>query len=550
MPQRPSSGPGEDRTFDLIVIGAGINGAGIARDAAMRGLRVLLLDKGDVSSGTSSWSTRLIHGGLRYLEHGELGLVRESLRERERLLRLAPHLVRPLPLLIPIYRGDRRGPWMIRAGMLAYDLLSLGKSLESHRMLSMEEALARAPGLDAQGLQGAAIYYDAQVEYAERLVLENALSARNHGAVIRTYCRVDELLVEGSTVRGVRYTDLLTGEEGASRASVTVNVAGPWVDEVLTGTGQSTRMVGGTKGSHLIVRPFPGAPQTALYVEARRDRRPYFIVPWNDLYLIGTTDVRYTGDLDRVVADEEEIEYLLQETNRVIPGGGLDRDAVLFTYAGIRPLPYHEHGSEGAITRRHVIHDHAPGYQGFLSIVGGKLTTYRSLAEQVVDRAYHKLGVRPPQCLTRSTPLPGAPAVPPAPTGGVELSAVTRRHLVRVYGSRAAEVLELARRHPELAAPLSEESGVIGAELVYAFGHELAVTLGDALLRRTMAGVGPRVGLDVLEAAAEIGLRYLGWDEARADREVAEYCAYIERFQPRELQARHRGAHGQGQLFR
>src|SRR5688500_8495264 len=196
-----------ETTFDVMVIGAGINGAGVARDAAMRGLKVLLLDKGDVGGGTSSWSTRLIHGGLRYLEYGELALVRESLRERETLLRIAPHLVRPLPFLLPIYRHARRGSLLLRIGMIAYDLLSLGKSLPRHQMLSAEEALARAPGLNQEGLLGAALYYDAQVEFAERLVVENALSAIEHGAQVRTYTRISEFIIENQQLVGVQLED-------------------------------------------------------------------------------------------------------------------------------------------------------------------------------------------------------------------------------------------------------------------------------------------------------------------------------------------------------
>src|SRR5688572_17490894 len=222
--------------FDLIAVGAGINGTGIARDAAQRGLRVLLLDKGDIAAGTTSWSSRLIHGGLRYLEHGEVGLVRESLRERERLLRIAPHLVRPLPLLIPLYRGARRGLWQIRAGMVAYDLLSIDKSLDRHRMLSADKAIERAPGLGREGLKGAALYYDGQVEYAERLAVENALAAAEAGATILTYARVTRLVRRGGEVSGVAFVDVLgDGAEREARAAVTVNVAGPWVDEVLAG---------------------------------------------------------------------------------------------------------------------------------------------------------------------------------------------------------------------------------------------------------------------------------------------------------------------------
>ncbi|MGH9824502.1 MAG: FAD-dependent oxidoreductase, partial [Blastocatellia bacterium] len=201
-----------DTQFDVIIVGAGINGAGIARDAAMRGLKVCLIDKCDLASGTSSYSTRLIHGGLRYLEHAEFGLVRESLRERENLLRIAPHLVRPLRMLIPVYRQSRRGRLTIRAGMIAYDLLSMRKSLARHRMLSREEVIELVPGIERDGLLGGASYSDCQVEYAERLVVENALSARDHDAEVRTYCRVDKVIVEGGRVKGLEYTDVLCGE--------------------------------------------------------------------------------------------------------------------------------------------------------------------------------------------------------------------------------------------------------------------------------------------------------------------------------------------------
>src|ERR671910_2426559 len=382
-----------DYPFDLIVVGAGINGAGIARDAAMRSLRVLLLDKGDIASGTTQWATRLIHGGLRYLEYYEVSLVRESLKDREILLHIAPHLVRPLGFLVPIYERAKHGPLMIRLGMIGYDTLSLDKSLDNHHMLSREEALEREPGLNPEGLLGAAFYYDAQVEYAERIAVENAISAREHGAVVLTYCKVNRLVLDDGRVTGVEFADVRGGGSYRARAPVTVNVAGPWVDEVL-GEIHEGRMIGGTKGSHLIVDPFPGAPQgEALYVEARKDGRPYFIVPWNGRYLIGTTDLRYEGDLDYISASEEEIQYLLDETNYVIPGAGLSRDDVLYTYAGVRPLPYNPEGETGGVTRSHVVFDHAKGGSaaggkvkhtdaglphvgGLLSIIGGKLTTY------------------------------------------------------------------------------------------------------------------------------------------------------------------------------
>ena len=526
------------RTFDVVIVGAGVNGCGVARDAAMRGLGVLLLDKGDLAAGTTAASTRLIHGGLRYLEHGEVGLVRESLRERETLLRVvAPHLVRPLPMLVPVYAGRRRGRLTIRAGMLAYDLLSSSKSLPRHRMLNSAEALRHAPGLEPKGLRGAALFYDAQVEYAERLAVENALDAKARGANVLTYARVERLIVEDGAARGVVFEDLLGGARHEARAPVVLNAAGPWVDEVLEGSrAEDEKLIGGTKGSHVVVRAFEGAPRAALYTEAVEDGRPFFVVPWDDKLLVGTTDERYAGDLDRVEADEREVEYLLRETNRVLPAARLAREDVLYTYSGVRPLPRVAEGEESGITRRHFIKPSR--VRGLFSIVGGKLTTYRSLAEGAVDLIFRTLGKTPPPCRTADVPLPGA-AVEDFEAfrrdfdARSTLPAKSTARLLKVYGVRASEVLRLARDDKELSEVVSEETGTIGAEVVYAFREESAETLADCLLRRTMVGLNAQLGLDALEHAARIAQKFLGWDEGRAAREVESYRRYVGRFSPR-----------------
>jgi len=367
--------------YDVVIIGAGINGAGIARDAAMRGLKVLLIEKGELGEGTTSASTRLIHGGLRYLEHFEFGLVYESLRERETLLRIAPDLVRPLAMAIPIYKQGRRGWLTIRAGMVLYDLLSWGKSLPRHRMLSRAESLGRWPGLNPEGLVGSALYYDAQVEFPERLVLANVQSAREFGAEVLTHTRVT-----GLTASGVEF-----GGQFAE-ASVIINAAGPWIDLVLKSV-KSPRLIGGTKGCHIVVAPFEGAPANAIYLEARSDGRPVFIIPWNKLYLIGTTDVPFEADPDEVRCEDWEIDYLLSETNLALPVAKLTRDNILQTYSGVRPLPFQ------SSTRRHFIREH-PQLSNLLSIVGGKLTTYRSLSEECVDLIFRKLGRDSPPCRT------------------------------------------------------------------------------------------------------------------------------------------------------
>ena len=386
-------------SFDVIIIGGGINGAGIARDAAMRGLTVLLIEKGEIGGGTSSASTRLIHGGLRYLEHFEFGLVRESLRERETLLRIAPHLVRPLAISIPIYQQSKRGWSTIRAGMIFYDLLSWRKSLPRHRMLSRVQTLARLPGLNPDGLVGSALYYDAQVEFPERLVMENVSSAHALGAAVLTHTRVTRLAVGDGKVSGVEYVSD-AGETQFAEGTTVINAAGPWIDQVLDHAPvKSPKLIGGTKGSHIIVPPFPSAPENALYVEARSDGRPIFIIPWNKLYLIGTTDIRFEGDPDKVRCEPWEFDYLLSETNLALPGARLTSDDILNTYSGVRPLPVTSDKDEQSITRRHFIRQH-PQLPNLLSIVGGKLTTYRSLAQECVDLIFQKLGKKSPPCTT------------------------------------------------------------------------------------------------------------------------------------------------------
>ena len=542
-----------ERPFDLIVIGAGINGAGIARDATLRGLSVLLLDKGDVGAGTTSRSTRLVHGGLRYLEHFEVPLVRESLRERERLLHIAPHLVHPMSFLLPIYEGHKRGPALIRMGMMAYDALSLDKSLERHRMLSRDETLRREPGLRAEGLRGAAAYYDAQAAYPERLALENALDARRLGAVVLPYMRVTALERAHDRVAGVALHDELHELEYRARGALVVNASGPWVDDVLAGgAGTDSPLIGGTKGSHLVVEPFPGAPREAVYAEAVEDARPYFVVPWNGLYLIGTTDTRYDGDLDDVVATDDEIAYLIEETNRLIPGAALTAGQVLYTYAGIRPLPSGGGGrsrpartGEGAITRSHVIHDHAgrdvpedARIEGLLSIVGGKITTYRQLAEETVDAVVKKLGRKADKCRTHQLPLPGGTAYPFEGfrerfrvTSG--LPGETADRLLRIYGTRAAEALDFADGAPELREPFDADTGAIGAEVVFSLRTELAETLADVVQRRTLVGYGAHAGLDAIDAAAELAIRHAGWSDERAAREVAAFREQAAALRPR-----------------
>lgn len=540
----------QEKTYDVIIIGGGVNGAAVARDAALRGLKTILLEKSDFASGTSSWSTRLVHGGLRYLEYFEFYLVRESLRERETLLRTAPHLVNPLLLTVPVYGGRSRPYWKIWAGMVLYDVFSFDKSLPSHQMLPGGKMKQVFRSLDPERLKGGAQYYDGQAIYAERLCLENIISAVDAGATALNYTEVTELHREGNRLTHLTCKDVATGEEFVVKGTenaVVVNTSGPWVDKVCDRAVEDgdktninkTRKMGGTKGSHIIVDAFPGAPDTALYVEAKTDGRPFFIVPWLGQYLIGTTDLHYEGSLDTVKADDSEIDYLLKETNLIVPSAKLTRESIRFTYSGVRPLPNEEGKDPGSVTRKHIIHDHTgEGVNNLLSLIGGKLTTFRHVGEEIVDEVYEKLYVgqgRPvPPCPTLDLPLPGAilksdPQIEDAIAQYSDhLPKETVSYLFEIYGTRAQEVLELVRKNPELAEPLSPQRLEIKAQVVFSVENEFAHSIADILRRRTTIAMQREYGYDTLPAVTEVLQSHCGWTQEQCDQSVAEFRQYME----------------------
>lgn len=500
--------------YDVAIIGAGINGAGIAREAALRGLKVIILDKNDMCSGTSAVSSRLIHGGLRYLEYGELPLVYESLRERRSLRQIAGHLVQPLRISIPIFAGAKRGLFLIRLGMIAYDILSFGKRLPGHDMLDRDGIKEEVPGLRNEGLLGAARYFDAQVTFAERLVLENLLAARSAGADIRTYCTVHEIRADNGRISSLVYSDR-QGKETEIAARSVVNAAGPWVDEVLKAAPHRVRrFVGGTKGSHIVVGPFDGAPKDAFYVEAAADGRPIFIIPWNDQYLIGTTDIRYDDSLDEIRASREEVDYLLDETNRVFPNAGLQIADIHFAYAGVRPLPHREKGPESAITRRHIIKINRDIAKGLVSIIGGKLTTYRNLAEQTVDKLARILRRKLPASRTADTLLPGAWGTDRARERLLASKLLSDKgvdRLLSVYGGRASNIVDLADRDTTLQKTLNNDSTHLAAEVLFSIREEFATTLTDIVFRRMMIGLDSDQGRPLYAAVAELAAIELDW---------------------------------------
>ena len=520
--------------YDLIVVGAGINGVGIALDAALRGLKVVLVEQDDICSGVSAWSGRLVHGGLRYLEHYDFGLVRESLVERERLFRNAPHLVRPVPLLLPSFRHNRRPGWMIELGMLLYDALSLRKTPPLHRPLRRAAAVRRFPGISAEGLTGAALFYDGQLERAERLCVELALEAVDHGADLLLHTRVEAPILEAGRVVGVRCRNLLNQQEVELRAPVVYNVAGPWIDQIFApeSAPEQPRLNGGTKGSHLVVARFPGAPTDVVYYESRRDGRLVLVIPWMGKIMIGTTDVRFEGEPDLARCDIGEAEYLLDEVNALVPEAKLTIDDVLYTLSGVRPLPYEPGVPESSITRSHVLHDHAgSGLPGLVSVVGGKITTYRQLAEDAVDDVLRRLGRPKVRCLTRNRPLLGAagfegPELVRALVGRGAPALVAER-LVASYGVVAREVWSLTEADPALADVL-HVSGLIAAELVHAVSRDRAETLSDVLARRVLLAFEPGHGLESLKQIVDVVATRLDWDEARRAAEVQGYHDWLE----------------------
>ena len=532
--------------YDVIIIGGGINGAGVARDAALRGLRTILVEKNDFASGSSSWSTRLIHGGLRYLEYFEFPLVRESLKEREVLLHTAPHLVDPLQLTIPIYRDRSRPYWKIWAGMILYDIFSYDKTLPVHRMLPKKKFQQLFRSVDPENLVGGSQYYDGQVTLAERLCLENIFSAQNAGAIALNYVEVTELPIKDSRITDVVCKDKLTGESftiSGSADAVVINTAGPWIDRVCqlgskggekTPIGD-TKKNGGTKGSHIVVGKFPGAPGSTLYVEAKSDGRPFFIVPWLGMYLIGTTDIPYKNDIDNLKADNDEIDYLLRETNSIIPTAKLGRDDIKFTYSGVRPLPNSDGKKPGSITRKHIIFDHRQeGVKNLFTLIGGKLTTYRNVGEEMVDAIFKRMKRSPKPCQTDSLSLPGAilPSDRRIQQAVTEyepvLSVNTIDHLFSMYGAKAVEVLALTKENPELRQLISPDLPDIKAQIVYAVESELAQNLVDILRRRTTLAMNGHYGMDLLSVVTETLQKHCGWTQEKCDRAHADYRFFME----------------------
>ncbi|CAM5284781.1 glycerol-3-phosphate dehydrogenase [Aquamicrobium terrae] len=493
---------------DLLVVGGGINGLAIAREAARRGLSVLLADKADIGGATSQTSSRMIHGGLRYLESFDFALVRESLRERECLLRTAPHLVKPMRIVLTVFRNGTRSLPTIEMGMALYDLLSYDKSASWHRYLSRRRIEELLPGLTTENLAGGALYTDGQVPLSERLCVELAVDAARHGAEILTYVGLDRFEVESSRIVSAMLSDRIDGRRRTVHPRFVMNAAGPWVDKILPAQAAADhRLVGGTKGSHIVLAPFPGAPKYAVHFETENGK-PLLCIPWRGLYLVGSTDELWSGeDPSEASISEEEFTLLLGQTQRLFPRSGITRDHVIGTYAGVRPLPYSPDKSATAITRRHHILAHGPGVANLYSIVGGKLTTHRSLAEEAVDRIGKDFDIALPPSGTAAAAFPGAISDAERPgfstwlAGEFGLASGTVDELVSIYGLRAEAIAKNHARYP-VSTPVESLRPTIETEIDFARTEEWARTEEDLIFRRLMLGVGDQT--EVARAAVQV----------------------------------------------
>jgi glycerol-3-phosphate dehydrogenase len=514
--------------FDLLIIGGGVTGACVARDASLRGLSVALVEKNDFAHATSAHNSKLVHGGLRYLRNLELSLVRESLKERRIWQRIAPHLVQPLPFLVPLYGAGLAARATLAAGLSLYDMLSFDRTwlddpdqrLPGHSWFGKDAAVEREPSLAGHKFEGAFLYYDAQMYAPERLALECILDATDNGAAAANHLEASALLIRNGKAEGATLHDAATGASFDVRARLTLLTAGPWADIFLAralGHASSHKLMR-SKGIHLVV---PAMTRTdALTVAAGGGH--FFVLPWRGHSILGTTDTAFAGAPDDVGVSEADIEGFLGFVNAHLPSANLARNGVQHFYAGLRPLVDDGSGDTYDASRRAELIDHGKddGVQGLMSAIGGKWTTSRDLAQKTVDAVMNKLSAKRRACVTGFEPLPGgridrfgeflkrqSPNVPNA------------EHLVRLYGARVDAMMSAANNRPELRAAIAP-TGDIGAQILFAMREEMASTLEDVVMRRTGIGQLGYPGDACVGAVASLMAQELGWSDARKQAEI------------------------------
>ncbi len=483
----------------------------MARLCAQAGKHTLLVEQNDFASGVTSRSTRIMHGGLRYLEHGELSLVRESLRERERLLRERSHLVHPMQFLLLLNEGSRRSAMSVRTGLWLYQRMA-GKPATSSSEMEMKR-LERA--LDAGRKWTFYSYEDAQCEFPERLVAEWLMEAVDAGATVRNHTEALAIETAHGRVRGLLLRDRITGREQRVDTTWVINCTGPWVDRTCQRSAlrMARPLLGGVRGSHIVLPRFSGSPASALYAEAADDR-PFFILPWNDQILAGTTEIADDGDPEKTAPSAEEINYLVRSVAQLFPKAKITAQSVKHAFAGVRPLPYTPDRKPAAVTRRHLLHDHTgDGAAHMISVIGGKLTTAASLAREATRKI--GLNVEEPKSIT----ITGRALDPMLDDAVLEIARIgavseeSARGMLEWHGKRAADIARMALVSAELRAPICPHTSHVIAEVVEAYRREHAVTLADALLRRVPVALGACWSETCSrEAALRIGA-VLGWDE-------------------------------------
>ncbi len=521
--KRPSL---DGQHFEIVIIGGGINGVAIARECAQAGKRVLLVEQNDFSSGTTSRATRIIHGGLRYLEHGEISLVRESLRERERLVRERGHLVRPLNFLLALPPDGQRSALEVRFGLWLYRRFAGRPPV--HPATNDKKAVENL--LDSEQSWSVFAYEDAQCEFPERLVAEWLRESAQARAVVRNHCEALEVEVANGKVKGLRLQDRLTKAEFRVDCRWVINATGPWADSICQRSNISLDepMIGGVRGSHILLPNFPGAPKAAVYTEAV-DGRPVFVIPWAGQVLVGTTEVKDTTDPGKVRPSPDEIDYLMRSFQRLFPSIGYDFRDIRAAFAGVRPLPFVSDRSPASITRSHLILDHSlDRAEGLVSIIGGKLTTAASLARE----AARAVGIQVPEPKGYAVELPTPPTVPSS--GSIGKNSGLNRHSVKNifqwFGPVADVIVKLAGQEKTLRNPIFDNTDHVVAEAVYAVQNEFAVSLTDILLRRVPVALSHEWTPDCLPTAARHIGKALGWTDKLIQEQMEAFSVEYSQF--------------------
>ncbi len=547
-----------NQTFDLVVVGAGIYGAAAAWDATLRGLSVALIDRGDFGSATSFNNLKTIHGGLRYLQHADFRRMRESIRERRTLMRIAPHLVHPLPFVVPTYRGNlKQSRLALRVALALNDVVGLDrntlddpqKHLPPGRTLGREECLRLLPGVASEGLTGGALWYDAQMYNSERMTLSFVLSAAHRGAVVANDVEASRLLRRGDRIEGVHVNDRRTGDTFDIRGRAVLNAAGPWVDRLLAelSEGALPKLFYFSKALNLVTRPL--VENVALGITSKRahkdtdaviDKGGRFlcVIPWRGSALVGTSHKPYDGDADSLEATEEDVQELLDEVNEAYPGTKLVRDDVRLVHRGLLPRKTGlSSGSAVTLQKGYRVVDHRrEGIEGLVSVVGVKYTTARDVAEKAIDRAFDVLGKAARASSSATTPLQGgdidrfddfvSKAIASRPDG---LDEDVVRHLVYSYGTGYRDILDLAASEPRGRERVTTDVAVLRAEILHAVREEQAPDLMSVVLRRTELGTAGHPGRAALEASADVMAEELGWSAGERGRQIEDVEEFYRR---------------------